>query len=73
MTEDPQPLIRHMRERLDDVTVELRRDIDRVDDPQFKALFEVSAEVLMGLAKAFRDYEEKSESAWCKLARTILP
>jgi len=42
----------------------LRRDIDVVDEPQLKAMFETSAEVLGGLVKAFRDYEEKNESAW---------
>jgi hypothetical protein len=27
-------------------------------------MFETSAEVLNGLVKAFRDYEQKNESAW---------
>jgi hypothetical protein len=36
----------------------------RVDEPQFKAMFEASAEVLGGLIKAFRDYEQKNEAAW---------
>jgi len=34
-----------------------------VNDPQAKALFETSAEVLLGLKKAFTDFEEKKE-AW---------
>ena len=42
----------------------LRSDVDKVDDPQAKALFEVSAEVIDGLFKAFSDYEEKNEKAW---------
>ena len=42
----------------------LREDVDRVNDPQAKALFEVSAEVIDGLEKAFVDYERKNESAW---------
>jgi len=33
----------------------LRQDISKVDDPKAKALFETSAEVLRGLAKAFND------------------
>jgi len=33
-------------------------------EPQLKAMFETSAEVLLGLTKAFRDYEQKNESAW---------
>lgn len=42
----------------------LREDIEKVVEPQAKALFEVSAEVLQGLRKAFDDYEKKSEKAW---------
>ena len=36
----------------------------KTDDPKARALFEVTAEVLDGLTKAFRDYEDKSEPAW---------
>jgi hypothetical protein len=39
-------------------------DIDKVDEPQLKAMFETAAEVLGGLLKAFSDYERKNESAW---------
>jgi hypothetical protein len=42
----------------------LREDVTKVDDPAAKALFETSAEVLIGLEKAFTDYEEKNEPAW---------
>ena len=42
----------------------LRKDVDKVDDPRAKALFEVSAEVIDGLQKAFNDFEKKNESAW---------
>lgn len=42
----------------------LREDVDKVDDPKAKALFEVTAEVIDGLQKAFNDYEKKNESAW---------
>ena len=38
----------------------------KVDEPQLKAMFETSAEVLGGLIKAFHDYEQKNESAWRK-------
>ena len=44
----------------------LRQDVSKVDDPKAKALFEVSAEVIKGLEKAFTDYEQKNESAWKK-------
>ncbi|CDN51553.1 Hypothetical protein NGAL_HAMBI2427_55670 [Neorhizobium galegae bv. orientalis] len=42
----------------------LREDIEKVDEPQLKAMFETSAEVLGGLKKAFSDYEQKNEAAW---------
>ena len=42
----------------------LREDVGKVTEPKAQALFETSAEVLTGLAKAFDDYEKKSEAAW---------
>lgn len=44
----------------------LHSGAEKVADPSAKALFEVSAEVLIGLEKAFTDYEEKNEIAWRK-------
>jgi hypothetical protein len=44
----------------------LRQDVSKVEDPKAKALFEVSAEVVKGLEKAFTDYEQKNETAWKK-------
>ncbi|MBP0582637.1 hypothetical protein J8I29_25150 [Labrys sp. LIt4] len=63
---DPRHHIRQMKARLREITDHLREDIDKVDEPQLKAMFEASAEVLTGLMKAFSDYEQKSESAWRK-------
>jgi hypothetical protein len=42
----------------------LSEDVQKIDEPRAKALFETSAEVLGGLKKAFHDYESKSEPAW---------
>jgi hypothetical protein len=42
----------------------LRSDIEKIDEPRCKAMFETSAEVLGGLKKALHDYETKSEPAW---------
>jgi hypothetical protein len=42
----------------------LRDDIEKITEPKAQALFETSAEVLTGLAKAFDDYEKKNEAAW---------
>jgi len=61
---NPQHHTQKMKERLKETVTHLRQDIDKVDEPQLKAMFETSAEVLTGLAKAFEDYERKNEAAW---------
>jgi len=61
---DPLYHTQRMRQRLQELAGHLRDDIGKVDEPQFRAMFETSAEVLEGLTKAFRDYEQKAESAW---------
>jgi rubrerythrin len=68
MTSDQNPLhhTRKMAKRLKETIEHLRADIDKVDEPQFKAMFETSAEVLGGLVKAFEDYERKNEAAWSR-------
>lgn len=53
-----------VKQRLRDLADHLRADIEKTDEPQAKALFETSAEVLNALEKAFDHYEKKSESAW---------
>ena len=50
--------------RLQETIDHLRADIEKVDKPQLKAMFETAAEVLGGLKKAFSDYEQKNETAW---------
>ena len=54
----------NMKKRLTETQTHLREDIDKVDEPQLKAMFETSAEILGGLRKAFQDYEQKNEVAW---------
>jgi hypothetical protein len=44
----------------------LRSDVDKIEEPQLKALFETSAQVLGGLGKAFSGAERKTESGWRK-------
>ncbi len=61
---DPRHHTQKMRAALQEIIDHLREDIEKVDEPQLKAMFETSAEVLGGLAKAFRDYEAKNEAAW---------
>ena len=63
---DPRHHTQKMQGRLQEIIDHLRGDIDKVYEPQLKAIFETSAEVLIGLKKAFSDYEQKNESAWRK-------
>ena len=63
---DPKHHTQKMQKRLQETMDHLREDIEKVDEPQLKAMFETSAEVLGGLIKAFIDYEKKNESAWRK-------
>lgn len=55
-----------MKAALTGIRDHLREDIEKVEEPQFRAMFETAAEVLTGLMKAFGDYERKNEPAWRK-------
>jgi len=61
---DPRYHTRRTQQRLQELIDHLREDIEQVDEPQFKAMFETSAEVLTGLKTALQHYEQKAESAW---------
>jgi len=65
---DPRHHTQKMKKALHEIQTHLREDIQKVDEPQLKAMFETAAEVLGGLLKAFRDYEQKNEAAWRKSA-----
>jgi hypothetical protein len=62
--EDPRRHTTQIRSRLSDLAEHLREDVLKVPDERAKALFETSAEVLVGLEKAFADYEVAEEPAW---------
>jgi hypothetical protein len=61
---DPLRHTQKMQKALKEIQEHLREDIEKVDEPQLRAMFETSAEVLGGLCKAFHDYERKNEAAW---------
>ena len=61
---DPRHHTQKMARHLEETIEHLRQDVEKVDEPQFKAMFETAAEVLGGLVKAFHDYERKNEAAW---------
>jgi hypothetical protein len=49
---------------LDDLAAKVRKNIPRVSDPKSEALFETTAEVLLGLKHAYDDYLKHDEQAW---------
>jgi hypothetical protein len=61
---DPRVHTEHIKGMLDDVIQHSREDVRKVQDPQAKALFETTAEVLTGLRKSYDDYERGTEPAW---------
>lgn len=61
---DPKLHTRRFGNMLLDLAQHARSDIAEVDEPRAQALFETSAEVLIGLAKAYEDYDAASEPVW---------
>lgn len=54
---DPQRHTMQVRSRSTELAEHLREDVEKVEEPGFKALFETAAEVLAGLEKAIAGYE----------------
>lgn len=63
---DPRPRTAKLKDMLTQVVDHAREDAGKVTDPKAQALFETTAEVLLGLRKAFEDFERASEPAWRK-------
>jgi hypothetical protein len=63
---DPRHHTANMRRMLTELIDHARRDSTKISDPKAQALFETSAEVLIGIRKSFEDYEQGSEVAWKK-------
>ena len=61
---DPRFHTTNIRKMLTDVIEHVRQDVSRISDPKAQALFETTAEVLIGLRKAYEDYDKQSEPAW---------
>lgn len=53
-----------IQNELGDLIQQVRVEIDQVEEPRFQALLETTAEVLIGLQTAFRDYNLGTEKAW---------
>ena len=61
---DPRHHTLKIKSMLGDLAQHAREDVSKVNEPRAQALFETTAEVLIGLQKAFNDYEEGNEPAW---------
>lgn len=61
---DPRHHTARLKEMLRQTAQHAREDVEKVDDPRAKALFETSAEVLLGLIAAYEHFEDRSEPAW---------
>jgi hypothetical protein len=61
---DPRHHTVKIRKMLGDTIDHVRGDVSKIEDPRGQALFETTAEVLIGLTKAYEDYENRSEEAW---------
>ena len=58
------PEIGTTRRMLEDLITHVRRNVDSVNEPKAQALFETTAEVLIGLRTAYEHYEVGSEKAF---------
>lgn len=61
----PSPTVHgaHIRRQLGELIDHLNADLTRVDDLRFRALLEVSAEMLKGVRTAFAQYDETREKS----------
>ena len=61
---DPRQHTANLKRMLRDVAAHAREDVTKVSDPKAQALFETTAEVLLGLERAYQDFEDRNERAW---------
>jgi hypothetical protein len=64
MTTNTSKYVEQVARDLDKLIASLRQNIGNVEEPKAQALFETSAEVLLGLKKAYSDYGAGKEDAW---------
>jgi hypothetical protein len=61
---DPRHHTLKIKSLLGDIVQHAREDVSKIKEPKAQALFETTAEVLIGLQKASTDYEDGNEPAW---------
>ena len=55
---------RHHTAKLKQMLRDVAAHVTKVSDPKAQALFETTTEVLLGLEKAYQDFEDRNERAW---------
>lgn len=63
-TNEPLAHVHQVREKLSELVDHLHTDAKAVNDPKAAALFEMSAEVLAGLERAFERFSDQHGHAW---------
>lgn len=63
---DPRHHTKKLKDMLTQIVDHAREDVGKINDPKAQALFETTAEVLLGLRKAYDDFEQRNEPAWQK-------
>ena len=61
---DPRHHTAKLKQMLRDVAAHARENVGKISDLKAQALFETTAEVLLGLEKAYQDFEDRNERAW---------
>ena len=61
---DPRYHTARIHQMLTELAQHARDDVQQVNEPRARALFETTAEVLEGLARAYTHYDDGSEPAW---------
>ena len=60
-TPDPQHHVKNIKRMLTEIIDHAREDVLKVNEPKAQALFETTAEVLIGLRTAYEHYESNIE------------
>lgn len=61
---DPKEHAQNIEKYISELKQHCLDDINLVNEPKAKALFETAADVLDGLEKAFSDYQSENAGAW---------
>jgi hypothetical protein len=64
LTDRTEEIVSNTSQMLDRLIQQVRSNIGQVQEPKAQALFETTAEVLLGLKKAYQDYKSGDEKAW---------